>query len=159
MEFVKNKSSNRVRKVLEFSENIEIVLCFDQHYYQRLQHGDDKGLRDGIDKESVENLVLKSMKFLFLYSANVNGFSFLNHEPLNFRAIRVILKAPKNGTMLNVAIETHHLTINKYEITVKTAMCVDDFIMSDGQYSIEINEGNSILYKFVRKVNMEICSF
>ena len=159
LEYFKNKSSDKVRMVSEFSHLIEIVLCFDQHYYERLQYGDNDGFRNGIDKESIEKLVTKPIKLLFLFSANVNGFSFLNHNPLSFRAVRIILKTPRNGTMLNVAIETHHLEINKYEITVKTAMCVDDFKLSDGQYSIEVGDGYSNLYKFVKKTNELICSF
>ena len=76
LEFIKNKCSNNVRKVLEFSEKIQIELCFDKHYYDRLQHGDDNGVREGIDMASVEKLVLKAMKYLLLYSSYNSGFTF-----------------------------------------------------------------------------------
>jgi len=94
--FIKNKCFNNVRKILNFSEYIKIELCFDKHYYNRLQHGDDNGIREGIDSKSVEELVLKSMKYLLFFSSYVSGFNFTNHKPQNFRAIRVVLKAPKN---------------------------------------------------------------
>ena len=157
--FIKNKCSDRARKILTAFERIEIGIWFDKHYHNRLQRGDDNGLREGIDSASVEKLVLQSIKYLFLYSAYVDGFTVVNHEPQTFRAIRIVVKAKVNDTMLNVVIETHYIQVNNYEITVKTAMCTNDFRMSDGQYSIELEEDGSILYRFRKGSNIEICAF
>lgn len=157
--FTKNKCSDNARKVLTDIEKISIELWFDKHYHNRCQHGDKDGEREGIDNESVQSLVLEAMKHLLLYSAYVTGFTFINHEPKNYRAVRVVLKTPSNGTMLNVVIEVHYLSMNNYEITVKTAMCTDNFMTSDGQYSIEIEDVSSTLYKNNRGKNVEIYSF
>ena len=63
-----------------------------------------------------------------------------------------------DGTKLNVVIEAHFLDINRYEITVKTAMSTDDFKMSMGQYCIEIQGDSSILRRKDNKQMVEICS-
>jgi len=38
-------------------------------------------------------------------------------------------------------------------------MCANDFTISDGQYSIVIEDENATLYKYGIKFNKEICSF
>ena len=83
MEFKKNKSSDKARSVTSINERITIDLWFDKHYIDRHQHGDDNGKRDGIDSESVKEIVLRSVKHLLVYSACLPNFTFLNHE--NYR--------------------------------------------------------------------------
>lgn len=62
----------------------------------------------------------------------------------------------ENGR-LNVTIEAHFKSLREYEITVKTAMCTDDFRISDNQYVIEIlGDESSILKKLVNKKIIEI---
>jgi len=61
--------------------------------------------------------------------------------------------------MLNVVIECHYLKMNHYEITVKTAMVNDAFIMSDGQYSVEIQGNHSTLSRLVKGKMIEMCEF
>lgn len=53
--------------------------------------------------------------------------------------------------MLNVVIEYHHVSSNKYEVTVFTAMVIDNFRISDGQYAVLIDGNNSTLFKFDNK--------
>jgi hypothetical protein len=61
---------------------------------------------------------------------------------------------------LNVIVEYHYINKNKYEVTVRTAMCKDEFKISDGQYKIEIDDdGNSVLYKNERSSLNSICDF
>lgn len=62
----------------------------------------------------------------------------------------------RKSTMLNVVIEAHFLDISRCEITVKTAMCVDDFKMSTGQYFIEFQEDGSVLKKLDNGKVMEV---
>jgi hypothetical protein len=156
--FTKNKCSDKARKVLSDTENIEIELWFDQHYFSRLQFGDENGKRKGIEKPVVEKLVLKSMKYLIFFSGCVNKFTFVNHNPGNARAIRTVLKTQSKEGILNVAIECHLLELNKYEITVKTAMCEDNFAISDGQYYVEIDVVSATLYQWVKGKEVEIYS-
>lgn len=156
--FTPNKCSNKARKVLSDTENIEIELWFDQHYFNRLQHGDENGKRKGIDKPVVEKLVLKSMKYLIFFSGCINKFTFVNHNKGDARAIRVVLKTVSKEGILNVAIECHLLELNKYEITVKTAMCEENFTISDGQYYVEIDVVSATLYQWVKGKEVEIYS-
>ena len=59
--------------------------------------------------------------------------------------------------MLNVTIEAHYKSLREYEITVITAMCVNDFRIADNQCVIEIlDEDSSVLRRMVNKNLREI---
>ncbi len=157
--FSENKCSDHARKIFAGFENIRVELWFDKHYYDRHQHGDDNGKREGIDPQTVENLVRRSIKHLLLYGAANRGFKFINYEGANGQPVKIVLQEEFDGSMLNVVIETHFVEINKYEITVKTAMCTDDFRIAMGQYVVELLGDGSILKRFDNKKLVEICSF
>jgi len=72
--YAQNKSSKNARKILDRSEHIEIEIWCDQHYYNRVQLGDQNGKREGIDEDSIKNLVIKSIPHLFYYSFKVKNF-------------------------------------------------------------------------------------
>jgi hypothetical protein len=157
--FIPNKSSIKAKKIFTEVENITVELWFDKHYHDRDQHGDDFGKRDGITNDIVENLVKRSIKHMVLYCSLIKGFHFLNrnlqpHE----RPLRIILQEDSSFGLLNVIIEAHFLNINRYEITVKTAMCKDDFKLNDNQYAIQLDGEGSILKKCDLKRVMEVCS-
>jgi hypothetical protein len=158
LEFRKNKCTGNARKILTTIENVEIDLWFDKHYIDRHQFGDDNGKRDGIDTDIVEALVRKSLKHLLFYSCYVKNFTFINKNPDTGRALRVILQEELGNSMLHVVIEAHYININKYEITVKTAMCNTDFKLSDGQYCVEIHADTSTLWKMDNKKLLEVSS-
>jgi len=85
---------------------------------------------------------------MILYSNLVKGFSFLNRNLQHHeRPLRIVLQEQTGPGLLNVVIEAHYLDIGKYEITVKTAMCKDDYYLSDNQYAIELDGDGSILKK------------
>ncbi len=160
LEFKKNKSSDNARNIKSVNEIIKVELWFDKHYLERSTHGDSDGKRHGIDTIIVENLVLNSIKHLLFYSACVNGFMFLNHRTNNVqRNIRIVCQEQTEDGLLNVAIEVHYNSLQSYEVTVKTAMCVDNFKLHDNQYAIEIfNSETSSLKRMTNKRICEVCS-
>jgi hypothetical protein len=115
--YVQNKSSKNARKILDRSEHIEIEIWCDQHYYNRAQLGDENGKREGIDEDSIKDLVIKSIQHLFYYSFKVKNFSFINFS-IGSRNIRTVLQESKGNGTLNVVAEFHHLEKNKYQATV-----------------------------------------
>ncbi|MBN8783515.1 MAG: hypothetical protein ABS85_09040 [Sphingobacteriales bacterium SCN 48-20] len=156
-ELKENKSSHKARRIFSEEENIRVELWFDKHYIDRDQHGDDFGMRDGIDNNTVENLVRRALKHMILYSNLVKGFSFLNRNLQHHeRPLRIVLQEQTGPGLLNVVIEAHYLDIGKYEITVKTAMCKDDYYLSDNQYAIELDGDGSILKKKDLRVIREV---
>lgn len=154
--YVRNKCSERARKIGTVKPNFDFNIWFDQHYQVRTQFGDDQGVRPGIEHEKVESLVKKAMNHLMTYSAIVKGFTFINSAPNNGRNERVVLQEDTNYGLLNVVIEVHLIEVGSYEVTVKTAMCTDSFLLSDGQYAIQIIDNESILKKKERQVLREI---
>ena len=100
-EFKKNKSTDNARHVISAIEPITIDLHFDKHYLDRVQHGDDDGTkREGIEPESIQALVLKSIKHLVFYSCHLSSFTFVNMKNsigTSNNMIRVALSERANG--------------------------------------------------------------
>lgn len=146
MEFVKNKSSDKARKVRTIRESIKLHIWFDKHYQDRHQFGEDDGeKREGIEPQIVEDLIVRSIKHLFFYSSTLNTFKFINLDTNN--AIRVNIRDIAYDVPLNVVIEVHYQDINEFEITVKTAICVENFWKKQGRHTVEIQGDNSVLYR------------
>jgi len=153
--FTKNKCSPNARMVFTNAESLVFDIWFDKHYYIRERHGDENGKRDGIDPDAVKNCVLKAAKHLIFYAIKLRNFSFVNFGVVN-RPERVILTLEKeNEINLNIVTEYHHLSLNRYEVTVKTALRKNDFYFGDGDYQVTIHEdGSSTLFRKERgKVN------
>lgn len=153
LEFKENKSSKNARQLHTHVENIQIDVWFDKHYYTREQHGDENGKRHDIELAHVTRLLQLAMKHLIYYSLRLPNFTFLNFAGQAQRSNRILLQERfSTGETLNVAVEYHYVDFNKYELTVKTAMRVDDFRVSDGQYVLEVyNETSSELKRFEGK--------
>lgn len=147
--FVKNKSSERAKKITTASEQIEIDIYFDKHYFDREQHGDNEGKRDGIENETVQSLLIEAAKHLFYYSIRNRIFSFVNFD-LGTRPERIVLTKEIDGELpLNIVAEYHYLSLNKYEVTLKTAMKIDNFRLSDAQFQLIIHsDDTSTLNRF-----------
>ncbi len=159
LEFKQNRSSPKAKKIFVEDKNITIELWFDKHYHDRDQHGDDLGKREGIENEVVESLVRRSIKHMLVYSTLIKGFTFLNRNLKSFeRPLRIVLQEQTEHGLLNVVIEAHFIEIDYYEITVKTAICKDEYKLSDNQYSIELDGDGSILKKSDTKGVNEVCS-
>ncbi len=159
--FVKNKCSPNARKIGYTVESTNIDFWIDKHYHIRNQHGDNNGIRSGIEQEKVHTLVKESIRHLMFYSASVKSFTFLNHNynPSSGRAIRVVCQKEIGEEKLNVVVEAHADEVNLFEITIITAMQNDEFRLSDGQYMIELlGQGNSVLFQSFRGRVTEIAS-
>jgi hypothetical protein len=157
MEYVENRSSKNARRVDEGFKRIKIGLWADKHYAVRYQHGDEGGRREGIDLDCVKALVNEAIHHLLYYCSKIKGFTFVTNETNVERATRVVLqREEKDGIMLNIVIETHSMEIDHFEITIITAMKINGFDLSDGQYIIQIYEDGSKLKRFVKGNIQEI---
>lgn len=157
--FTANRCSMNARKSVVINHNLGVELWFDKHYHDRHYHGDDNGKREGIDPATVESLVTRAIGYLFLYSACVKGFKFVNHSDATEPAGRIVLQEAYNGSMLNVVIEVHFVSVNYFEVTVKTGMVVDNFRIAAGQYVLELQGDNSFLRKQDNGKILEVCDF
>ena len=158
LEFKPNKCSPRARLQHTSTQNFHYELWIDQHYHSRQQLGDDNGKREGIEPETVESLIRRGFKHLILYSTLIKDFVFINY--VGSRSIvRVVLQENTDSGMLCVPIEAHFVAINKFEITVLTAMRSDFFKIQEGQYLVELEEDGSVLKKFQNKNIVEILRF
>jgi hypothetical protein len=150
--WLENCTSKKVRHHTTFAENFQIEFWYDKHYWDRLHLGDDDGDRVGIEFEYVEPLVIKSFKHLMYYSLKHRDLLFVNHPPPRTRNIRIVLRQTYTDKItLNIAVEYHFVSLNKFEVTIVTAMSIEDFQLGDNQYAIEFNEEESILYRLVNK--------
>jgi len=149
--FTNNKSSENARRVLTNVEKIEFDIWFDKHYYIREQHGDNDGKRYGIDRDLIQKLIVCSAKHLLFYSIKLKSFTFANFE-VSIRNPRITITSEMYGEgKLNIVAEYHYLSINRYEVTVITALRKDNFRFNDGEYQVEIHkDGTSTLYKSER---------
>ena len=149
LEFISNKCSLNARRIGEKIETTTVVdFWIDKHYHIRYQHGDEKGKREGIEPEKVQNIVTESLKHLIFYAGSVKNFTFLNHNiKTGNRNLRVVCQKVFDGNKTNVTIEAHIISLNEFEITIVTAIQNNDYLPSDGQYTIELLGGeNSCLY-------------
>ena len=157
IEYKPNSASENAECIHKYEE-LKVELWCDKHYHNRLNYGDSNGKREGIEVNGVQHLIINSFKYLLdIYLRGIQ-FKFINYfnpkEPKK-TPIRIILKTPINETILNVVAEIHYLETSKFEITVITAMSIDDFRVADGQYSLMVNKNNVVLRRNIRK-NMDL---
>lgn len=154
MAYVQNRGSNNARKIIDKYEQLHIEIWYDKHYLTRVQLGENDGnKREGISEDVVQALVTVSISHLIYYSLKIKNFSFINFT-VGIRAQRIVLRKYTEIGLLNVVVEFHHQEVNKYEVTVCTAMVTDDFRISDGQFVVLIDGDYSELSKLDnRKLN------
>lgn len=153
IEFKPNCASQNAQCIHKYDE-LKVELWCDKHYHIRRTYGDDNGKREGIEVVGVQGLIIESFKYLLDIYLRGIPFSFINYfDPKNTKKPfnRIVLKTPINDTILNVVAEIHYLETSKFEITVITAMAIDDFKVGDGQYTLMINKDNVVLKRKVRK--------
>lgn len=161
LEFISNKSSHNARRMCEKIESsIFADFWIDKHYHIRYHQGDEAGKREGIEPEKVESIVKESLKHLIVYAGSVKNFTFLNHNSkMGERSLRVVCQKVFNGNKTNVTIEAHIISLNEFEITIVTALQKNDYLPSDGQYTIELLGGeNSSLFHSSRGKILEVSS-
>lgn len=154
--YTRNRCSSNAKRIDCVKSSFECEVWIDKHYQIRKQFGDESGARDGIDQETVKSLVLRSLKHLIAYSSILKTFTFINHELNGGRASRIVLQESSDKGMLNVVIEAHFVDVDNCEITVITAMCMDNFKLSDGQFAVEIVENESVIRKMEKGQIKEI---
>jgi hypothetical protein len=120
----------------------------DKHYHHRRTFGDGNGKREGIEIDGVQDLIILSFKYLLDIYLRSIPFKFVNYfdpKKPNNNFHRIVLKTPIEDGILNVVAEIHYLETSKFEITVITAMVIDNFKVADGQYSLMIRNDKVIL--------------
>lgn len=156
--YIQNKASKNARKIVERGRANAYEIWYDKHYLTRVHFGGDDGTkRDGISEDIIQDLVSKSIQHLIYYCFKVKNFTFVNFEE-GGRSTRILLQKDTNPETLNVVVEFHHLSNNRYEVTVITALVVDDFRLSDGQYAILIDDESSTLFKFDNKILVQVAT-
>lgn len=136
--FIKNKSSENVKKIHSAKEEIEIDIYFDKHYYLRNQIGDENGKRDGIGYNFVQELLLKATKHLIYFALKIKGFSFINFDEGFKQRVTLTQHFDDGNEDLNVVVEYHYLSMHKYEVTVITALRKNNFYFNDGSYQVKL---------------------
>lgn len=155
--FSRNIGSRNARKVVERSEQVNLEVWYDKHYLNRVQFGEDNGSkREGIDEKTILDLVSRSLRHLIFYSFQVKNFSFVSSNKLKSHNLRVVLQKQTKTGLLNVVVGFCHISNNRYEVTVFTAMVRDTFRISDSQFVILIDENISVLRKMANKRLIEL---
>lgn len=149
--YQQNAASANAKFLCEFREFWVHEFWIDKHYSNRKDFGDHLGPRDGIEEHFIEELVKKSIPHLFYYSLK-HAFKFINFPPKTGLPQRLVLQEVSNTSdTLNTVVEFHFLDTNKYEVTVRTAMCVENFKIQDNQYVVQFAEDESNLLVFKNK--------
>ena len=159
--FIPNSASVKAKKTHVFDETLNIEIWIDKHYQDRVYHGSDDGSkREGIAYKNIEPLLIKSFKHLLYYSLKHKNFVFINHPPNKVNNARIVLKELVNNDLfLNVAVEYHFVDLKTIEVTIITAMLIENFRMSEGQFGIEFAGNSSTLIQCKLKKNGIVDTF
>lgn len=152
IDFTQNCASPNAKLIYKYTD-FEIEIWIDKHYEKRATEGDENGARLGIDQETVINLTINSVKYIFHFYMILrlsNLINFFNKEkPTKHRIVVKDFRGTEEP--LNIVIEVHFLNYSQYEITIITAMKCQDFSMSDGQIFMSITDTGVNLNRFVKK--------
>lgn len=69
---------------------------------------------------------------------------------------RIVLQKQTKEGLLNIVTEFHWVELRKYEVTVKTAMVVADFRLSDGQYALRVEDTGCVVLKMENNKAREV---
>jgi len=140
-------------------DELKVELWCDKHYHNHLEYGDKDGAREGIEIDGVQEAIIESFKYLLDIYLRGTRFDFINYfDPKKPKKPphRIVVKKILEESVLNVVMETHYLESSKFEITVITAMVVDDFKVADGQHVITISDNKATLRRSIRKELIKI---
>lgn len=150
--FLENKGSKNARKITNKTEQLHFEIWFDKHYIGRASSGNDDGTkRKGIEETIIKKLLYDSFFHLIHYSLTLKGFSFVNSDGANNHTNRLVIQQDNDTETLNIVAGFYYVSDNKYEVTVFTAMVVNDFKISDGQFALLIDNNGSTLKKMDNK--------
>ncbi|PWN59558.1 hypothetical protein [Chryseobacterium oncorhynchi] len=154
-EFKPNTASKNAKLIHKFND-FEFEIWIDKHYEDRLNYGDESGIREGIEQEKIQALIIESIKYIFHFYLSNRISNFINFpnkvNPRSKTNHRIVIKDYRNSEVpLNFVIEIHFLEYGKYEITTITAMKTTDFFLTDGQYCISFTNTSINLNRLVVK--------
>lgn len=146
-----NICSKNATIICHVNHTINSSVWSDKHYIKRLEDGDENGIREGIEIYDVRLLVEETFNHIVCYGLKYD--KIVNFPPFVFnKSSRIVLKRfLDGGEVLNVAVEYHFFDVNTYEITIWTAMKVNDFFIRDGQYVVELHHDKTKLLRSVSK--------
>lgn len=160
LEFKANCASENAQLIHVYDE-LKVELWCDKHYFHRRNFGDDDGTREGIEIEDVQKLIVDGFKLLLDIHLRGIPFKFINYFDIKKPSrefYRIVLKKVTEGGILNVVCEVHYLDTSKFEITVITAMVVDNFKLSEGQYTLRISDKKATLSRNIKNRINEVYS-
>ncbi|MFZ0599406.1 MAG: hypothetical protein WAM46_20630, partial [Flavobacterium sp.] len=115
-EYTVSAASMNAQHKKSFTIHINLDYFVDGHYVKRLVHGDENGIRDGIEPKHVEPLVENSFLHILHYSLRNKNVNIINYMPLKSTAVRVLLmEIFKDALQLNLIVEYHFIDVSTYE--------------------------------------------
>jgi len=157
LEYKENMCSKNARPIQLVSYKINSDIWADKHYNIRVQHGDENGVREGIEAEIVVPLIQET--FIHVISYALKYGKIMNFPPFSPpRSTRIVLQDLVNAeeNFLNVAVEYHFLEVDVYEITIWTAMKEANFKKREGQYIIQLHHDRTILCQYLQGKDKEL---
>lgn len=142
-----NICSLNAKFITNYDLTFKTNLFKDKHYNSRKDFGEDDGrARNGIDEESVCKLIEITLLHVLHYSMRYG--SIINYPPFHPKtSARIVLqdKTTDEKDFLNVAVEYHYEDLNSFEVTIWTAMAIENFRYRDPQYIVELYSDKTVL--------------
>lgn len=154
-----NICSLNAKFITNYHLTFKTNLFKDKHYNARKDFGEDDGTpRQGIDEEYVCRLIETTLLHVLHYSMRYG--SIINYPPFNPKtSSRIVLqdKTTDKKDFLNVAVEYHYENLNSFEVTIWTAMAIENFRYRDPQYIVELQIDKTVLKQKERgKINYKM---
>lgn len=154
-----NICSLNAKFITKYDFTFKTSLFKDKHYNLRKDFGEDDGTpRNGIDEEIVCRLIEKTLLHVLHYSLRYG--SIVNYPPFSPKtSSRIVLqdKTTDEKDFLNIAVEYHYENINSFEVTIWTAMSIENFRYRDPQYIVELHLEKTVLKQKERgKINYKM---
>jgi hypothetical protein len=151
LKFEANACSQNARKISSY-ECFHFEVWIDKHCLLRQFGGENEEARKGIGIDILEDLVSRGFRYLTAIFLENPNFKFIKFVEDRERDMRIVIKERNDdGEMLNIVVECHYIDISLYELTIITAMVIEDFRISDNQYVLQVNNENVTLKRFVSK--------
>lgn len=158
--YSENCCSKNARQIILSSHKFNSDIWADKHYNIRVQQGDDNGIREGIEIETILELIKNTFNHVINYSLKYG--KIVNYPPFAPpQSTRIILQnhIDNQEDFLNVVLEYHFLDVDTYEITVLTAMKHKGFLIREGQFVIQLHHDKTILLQFIKKTFNNLHTF
>lgn len=149
-----NSCSDNAKKFHDHSHNLEVELWLDKHCGYRQTE------RYGIELDNLQDLAIDSLKHILYYQLRYPRINLIQYPEYRGRNYRIAVQTTiESGDILNIVVEYHYVDICMYELTIITAMVVNDFKHFDGQYILDIDGESSRLLRRVNNITSELHNF